>query len=156
MVQPATSAALNGARLPACGQGRHGTGGESRVCVRVVEPWKQWYEYQYFRLWLDGSNIKGDNTSAPDARVKVPPKARPRLTEREDAKKWTNKRVGASLGVAESTVRLWLDGSNRRTANTSAPDARVKVMPKARPRLLLMWVRIADPRRRVRPRVRRV
>lgn len=55
-----------------------------------------------------------------------------RLRE-EDAKRWTQKRVAEVLGVAESTVRLWENTTNRRaadggkTAKEPKPDARVKL-----------------------------
>jgi len=55
----------------------------------------------------------------------------------ENKKIWTNEKVGAVLGVAESTVSRWLDISNLQTQVTykpgevpkkaSKPDARVKV-----------------------------
>ncbi len=54
-----------------------------------------------------------------------------RLRE-EDPKRWTQKEVARVLGVARETVRNWF-GTNGRKANTSVPDARVKVPPKARP-----------------------
>jgi len=54
---------------------------------------------------------------------------------KEDKRKWTQAKVAQTLGVARETVRDWF-GTNGVNANASdRPDARVKVPPKARPRL---------------------
>ena len=47
-------------------------------------------------------------------------------------KKNTQAKIAAMLGVDRTTVSKWF-GSNRSAADTSSPDARVKVPPKQRP-----------------------
>jgi hypothetical protein len=46
----------------------------------------------------------------------------------------TQAKIAASLGVTQQAVAKWFgkDGTNTTSCNTSAPDARVKVPPKAR------------------------
>ncbi len=52
---------------------------------------------------------------------------------KENAKKNTQNRVALLLGVTQQCVAKWLNGSNTTSSNTSAPDARVKIPPQARP-----------------------
>ncbi|KPL25628.1 MAG: hypothetical protein AMJ75_00520 [Phycisphaerae bacterium SM1_79] len=61
-----------------------------------------------------------------------------RALRKEDAKKNTDAKVAAKLGVDRSTVSKWLkkNGSNVKRHNTSdRPDARVKIPPKERPKV---------------------
>ena len=57
----------------------------------------------------------------------------------EDARKWTNKRVGQSLGVSTDTVEAWFkpatnpSSRNSSTPPAAKPDARVKVRADAKP-----------------------
>jgi len=65
-----------------------------------------------------------------DARRKM--KATADRLRKEDAKKWTQKRVAECLGVSRETVRNWFTDktiSNGQTAKANKPDARVKLTP---------------------------
>lgn len=53
---------------------------------------------------------------------------------REDARKWTQKRIGAALGVDQTTVSKWFDSTPNMNGHIERKqDARVKVAPDAKP-----------------------
>lgn len=99
-----------------------------------------------------GQGARNDRTSAKVAEVAkevgVPERTAQRRLEQaklyeslppaklraEDARKWTQAKVAAALGVAQQTVSDWFDdATNRKSPNGCAPDARVKVNPRAKP-----------------------
>ncbi len=53
----------------------------------------------------------------------------------QDAKKYTNKTVGATLGVSEATVSRWMDTTNLHVQDACTPDARVKVPAKEKAKI---------------------
>jgi ParB-like chromosome segregation protein Spo0J len=65
-------------------------------------------------------------------------KATAKKLREQDAKKYTQKDVAATLGVAQQTVSDWFakPGTITETGIASAPDARVKVPPAERPKIL--------------------
>jgi site-specific DNA-methyltransferase (adenine-specific) len=73
---------------------------------------------------------------SPDqkAEAKRKMKETARKLRAEDAKKWTLKKVAASLGVHFDTVSGWFTtNSEFRNGSKPRPDARVKVAPEAKP-----------------------
>ena len=54
----------------------------------------------------------------------------------ENPRKNTESKIAALLGVSLQTISVWL-GTNSNIGNSSLLDARVKVPPKARPKLAL-------------------
>lgn len=102
-----------------------------RKVIRGLSPAEK--EAFVFRCNFMRRNLSPEQKREAHTRMKA---TASRLRE-EDARKWTQKRVAAALGVAQQTVSDWF--GEQRTTNTGSgnacalPDARVKIAPAARP-----------------------